>query len=65
MAYRKKEEHGTKFKKSSPGKTEINGEACLPDDPCEAGATNGGADSTLTMLTFRLLMSTIFDVPHR
>jgi len=51
MAYRKKEEHGTKVKGSGPGKTEINGEACLPDVPHEAGATNGGADSTLPILS--------------
>jgi len=50
MAYRKKEEHGTKVKRSGPGKTEINGEACPPDVPHEAVATNGGADSTLPIL---------------
>ena len=51
MAYRKKDEHGTKIKRRCPGKTEINGEACLPDVPHEVEAPNVGVDSTLPILS--------------
>jgi hypothetical protein len=51
MAYRKKDEYGTKVRRSGPGKTEINGEACLSDVQHEVEAPNGGADSTLPILS--------------
>jgi hypothetical protein len=44
MAYRKKDDNGTKVRRSGPGKTEINGEACLPDVPYEVEAPNRRAD---------------------
>ena len=32
---------------SGPGKTVINGDACMPDVPHEVETPKGGADSTL------------------
>jgi hypothetical protein len=50
MAYRKEDKYGTKVRRSGPGK-EIDGEACLPDVPHEVETPNGGADSTLPILS--------------